>query len=173
MVNTFTVGQVAERLSVTAPTVRNWSTRYASHLSETANPPTGTERLYTERDVNVLVYVGQCVAEKMRHDDIAHKLASTSFGDVLEVENATEPPESEIRSNHTSDAPIAPHSPASTVDYAPVLYDLSVLVDSRHDETVRRLDKLERQRHGVIMLAAGVAIGVALVTVALLLLRVL
>ena len=171
MVNTFTVGQVADRLGVTYPTVRNWSARYASHLSDNANPPTGTERRYNERDVNVLAYVGQCVADKMRHDDIEEQLQSTSFGDVLEVENATEPPESIARSNHTSDAPIAPHSPTSTVDYAPVLYDLVQVTEKRHDETVSRLDKLERQRHGAVMLAVGITIGVALVVLALLLLR--
>lgn len=145
-------------------------TTTSTALSDGANPPSGVDRTFTERDVNVLAYVGQCVADKMRHDAIELALGSTSFGDTLE-NNAQEPPEDASRSFSTSDAAIAPHSHASTVDYAPALYDLSVLLDSRHDETVRRLDKLERQRHGVVMLAVGVAIGVLLVSVAMLLVR--
>ncbi len=170
MANTFTVSQVADRLGVTFPTVRNWARRYAAHLSDGANPPAGVDRTFTERDVNVLAYVGQCVADKMRHDAIELALGSTSFGDTLE-NNAQDEPEDDARSNHTGDAAIAPHSPASTVDFAMVAHDLAVLVDRRNDETVRRLDKLERQRHGVVMLAVGVAIGVLLVSVAMLLLR--
>ena len=170
MANTFTVTQLADRLGVTLSTVRNWSRRYASHLSSAANPPHGVQREFSERDVNVLAYVGQCVDAKMSHAEIELALASTSFGDVLE-NNALETTEIASRSSTASDAPIAPHSPASTPDYAPVLYDLSVLVDRRHDETVRRLSSLEKQRHGVVMLAAGIIIGVALMLLAMAALR--
>lgn len=171
MANTFTVGQVADRLGVTYPTVRNWSARYASHLSPDANPPTGTERRFTERDVNVLAYVGQCVADKMRHDAIEEQLQSTSFGDTLE-NNAQDAPEDASRSNTSNEGAIVAPGASSTVDYAPVLYDLVQVTEKRHDETVSRLDKLERQRHGAVMLAAGIGIGIGLVVLALLLLRV-
>lgn len=162
----FTVQQVAERIGVTDTTVRNWSRRYAAHLSEYASPPTGTDRQFTTHDVNVLQFVASSIADKRSHVDVEHSLASTSFSEIV-VEGL----EDDARSNHTSDAAIAPHSPASTVDFAMVAHDLAVLVDRRNDETVRRLDKLERQRHGVVMLAVGVAIGVLLVSVAMLLLR--
>lgn len=52
-----------------------------------------------------------------------------------------------------------------------VAHDLAVLVDRRNDETVERLTRLERQRHGTLMLAAGIGIGIGLVVIALLLLR--
>ena len=164
----FTVQQVAEHIGVTDTTVRNWSRRYASHLSEHAAPSTGTERQFTMHDVNVLRFVASSVADKRSHADIEHNLASTTFPTVLESLETTE---IASRSSTASDAPIAPYSATSTPDYAPVLADLAVLVDRRHDETVRRLDRLERQRHGVVMLAAGIIIGVTLMLLAMAALR--
>lgn len=164
MANTFTVGQVAERLAVTYPTVRNWAKRYASHLSSSANPPSGEERFFTERDINVLSYVGQCVAEKMRHDAIEDKLASTHFGDTLE-NNTQEASNDDIRSNTSTDAPIVVSSPSSVVEFPPAVTELIV---NRLDNVSDRLTALEARRTAAQWFAIGATVGGGLVVAGLL-----
>lgn len=163
---TFTVLQVAERIGVTDTTVRNWTRKYAAHLSDGANPPTGIVRQYSTRDVNVLRFIASSVAEKRSHVDISARLDSASFSEIV-----VETPETDSRSYSSNEGAIVAPGPTSTVDYAPVLYDLVQVTEKRHDETVSRLDRLERQRHGMWMWVAGFAAGVALVVLALLLLR--
>ena len=56
MLDTFTVGEVATLLSVSAPTVRRWAKAFADHLSATAAPPAGAERIFSRDDVRLFAY---------------------------------------------------------------------------------------------------------------------
>jgi DNA-binding transcriptional MerR regulator len=78
---TMKVGEIAIQLGVDRNTVRNWCRRYAPHLSETANPPLGGERLLTTRDVNILTYIHTAVNDGVSHDEIAVRLGEKAFND--------------------------------------------------------------------------------------------
>ena len=56
MLDTFTVGEVASLLQVSAPSVRRWAKAFADHLSATATPPAGAERIFSRDDVRLLTY---------------------------------------------------------------------------------------------------------------------
>ena len=56
MLDTFTVGEVATLLHVSAPSVRRWAKAFADHLSATATPPAGAERIFSREDVRLLTY---------------------------------------------------------------------------------------------------------------------
>lgn len=86
------VGKPGPALPVT--TIRNWSKEYARHLSDDANPPAGTERRYSERDVAILRMVRSMREDRIPTSDIHARLqdATIPVMDVLPVEESTEPP---------------------------------------------------------------------------------
>lgn len=157
----FTVQQVAERIGVTDTTVRNWTKRYAAHLSEHAAPSTGTERQFTMHDVNVLQFVASNIAEKRSHADIEHNLASTSF-----PETVVEALETDSRSNTSNEGAIVAPAPSSTVSL-PV--NVTELIVSRLDNVSDRLSTLEARRTAVQWFALGAVAGGALIVAGLLL----
>ena len=86
------VGKPGPKLPTT--TIRNWTTEYARHLSDDANPPAGTERRYSERDVAVLRLVHEWRSERVSSTDIHARLqdATIPIVEVASVEESTESP---------------------------------------------------------------------------------
>ena len=140
------VGKPGPALPVT--TIRNWTREYAPHLSADANPPTGTERRFSERDIAVLRLVHEWREQRISTADIHARLqdATIPIVEVVPVGESTEsPPE------------------AATIDSKPLQLPTPVqndiVVRLQGFETLeRRVDKLEQQRSmvwvAVLVLAA-------------------
>lgn len=146
------VGKPGPALPVT--TIRNWSKEYARHLSDDANPPAGTERRYSERDVAILRMVRSMREDRIPTSDIHARLqdATIPVMDVLPVEESTEPPP---ESTTTGAEPL--QLPA------PVLNDLVTRLQGV-ESLDRRVSNLESRRNMVLVALAGVAVGALVVT---------
>jgi len=150
------VGKPGPALPVT--TIRNWTREYAPHLSTDANPPTGTERRFSERDVAVLRLVHEWREQRISTADIHARLqdATIPIIDVLTVDESTEPP--------PEAATIAPE-PLQLP--APVLNDIVGRLQGL-ESIDRRVARLEQQRSVVwvaVVAAAGGAVTVAVIAV--------
>ena len=170
----YTPASAAGVVGVHANTIRLWAKEYGPALSDDAR---SKPYKFTPADVATFQAIKDLRAAGVEPTDILQRLSQVPKDELQRpyIEDTEKTPletaEIASRSNTSNEGAIAPHSPSSTVDYAPVIYDLVQVTEKRHDETLSRLDKLERQRHGAVMLAVGIAIGVALVVLALLLLR--
>lgn len=143
------VGKPGAALPVT--TIRNWTREYARHLSDDANPPAGTERRFSERDVAVLRLVHEWRSERMSSTDIHARLqdATIPIMDVLPVEESTEsPPESTTVAAEPLQLP------------SPVLNDLADRLGRLQsvESMDRRVSRLESERKVMLVALAGVAI---------------
>ena len=144
------VGKPGAALPTT--TIRNWTREYAPHLSPDANPPTGTERRYTERDVAVLRLVHEWREQRIGTAEIHNRLqdATIPIVEVAAVDESTEsPPEA---------ATIAPE-PLQLP--APVLNDIVGRLQGL-ESIDRRVARLE-QRRNLVLVAVVAAAGGALV----------
>ena len=181
----YTPAAAAAVVGVHPNSIRDWCKQYASNLSAGANPPAGQPRQLSPVDVARLQLVAQWRQDGHSPETVAERLAQLPADDppqpYIQTEHAQESPgapQIADRSSPSSDAPIAPHSPASTVDVGAIMHDLAVLVDTRHDRTVERLTaiderltSIERRRHGLVMLAVGLGLGVLVTAVAVLIVR--
>lgn len=183
----YTPAAAAAVVGVHPNSIRDWCKQYASNLSEGANPPAGQPRQLSPVDVARLQLVAQWRQDGHSPENVAERLGQLAENDPPQpyipgqpAQESPTAPQISDRSSPTSDAPIAPHSPASTVDVGAIMHDLAVLVDNRHDRTVERLTaiderltSIERRRHGLVMLAVGLGLGVLVTAVAVLLVRLL
>lgn len=143
------VGKPGPKLPTT--TIRNWTTEYARHLSAAANPPAGTERRYSDRDVAVLRLVHEWRGLRLPTSDIHARFEGSTIPvfDVNPVEESTEsPPEATTIDSEPLQLP------------SPVLNDLVARV--RGVESMdRRVSRLESDRR--TMLVALVAVTIVLI----------
>lgn len=149
------VGKPGPALPVT--TIRNWSKEYARHLSADANPPAGTERRFSDRDVAVLRLVQEWREQRVSTSDIHARLqdATIPIVEVVPVDESTERPPA-----------------AATIDSkplqlpAPVQNDIVARLQAVEsiDGRVSRLEqqRAENTRNLLIAFAAG-AVSVAVV----------
>ena len=170
----YTPASAAGVVGVHANTIRLWATEYGPAVSEDARSKPDK---FTPADVATFQAIKDLRAAGVEPTDILQRLSQVPKDELQRpyIEDTEKTPletaEIASRSNTSNEGAIVAPGASSTVDFAMVAHDLAVLVDRRNDETVSRLDKLERQRHGAVMLAAGIVIGVGLVVLALLLLR--
>jgi DNA-binding transcriptional MerR regulator len=148
------VGEIAKQFGVTTNTIRNWSKRYTEHLSDSANPPGGGERLFTTRDVNVMAYIQSAMNEGMNHNEISVRLGEKTFtGASVDIIVPTPTPQE------------APDGPA-------MLPAVLQSIDSRFQAIERRIEvqaieARAAQRERVAMLVVG-GLGGILLTVGVL-----
>lgn len=150
------VGKPGAALPVT--TIRNWTREYARHLSADANPPVGTERRFTDRDVAVLRLVHEWREQRVSTADIHSRLQDATIPvlDVLPADESTEsPPEATTIASEPLQLP------------APVLNDIVGRLQGL-ESIDRRVSRLEQQRSVVwvaVVAAAGGAVVVAVIAV--------
>ena len=154
------VGEIAKQLGVTTNTVRNWCKRYAEHLSYSANPPGGGERLFNTQDVNVLTYIQSAMNEGMNHHEIAVRLGEKEFSSN-EVEIIVPTPGTSLT------AP--PEQPQDAPNGPTMLPAVLQTIDSRFQAIERRIEAqaieaMAAQRDRVTMLVVG-GLGGILLTV--------
>jgi len=143
----YRVSDVASALGVSASTIRNWSTAYATHLATQASG-TGGERQYTDLDVAVLRMVAQLRREGLSQNAIQIRLQETTFQDTETL--------------------IAP-APAPLATVAEDRTDaLLPLVVARQNSLDERIAALEARQHGEVdRLVYGVLLGVGIAVVLL------
>jgi len=73
------VGEIAKRLQVSTPTVRNWAAEFDQWLSPSANPGPGVTRDLTAQDLDTLAAVHFYRSQGLASEEIQGKLAS---GDI-------------------------------------------------------------------------------------------
>lgn len=153
------VGKPGAALPIT--TIRNWTREYAPHLSADANPPTGTERRYTERDVAVLRLVHEWRGLRLPSSDIHARLqdATIPIVEVVPVDESTESP---------------PQAP--TIDSEPLQLPAVVQKDllarlQGLESLDKRVSSLEQRNMLLLAFAVGVLVVLAIVVVWLLIAR--
>jgi DNA-binding transcriptional MerR regulator len=140
------VGKPGPKLPTT--TIRNWTTEYARHLSADANPPAGTERRFSERDVAILRMVRSMREDRIPTSDIHARLQDVTIPvmDVISVDESTEsPPESITVAAEPLQLP------------SPILNDLVT--------RVQRAESLDRRVSMMWVALVGVAIWALVVTI--------
>lgn len=164
----YTPATAAAVVGVHANTIRLWAKEYGAALSDDAR---SKPFKFTPADVATFQAIKDLRAAGVEPTDIIQRLSQVPREElqrpyIENAENVTETPETEIRSNHTSDAAIAPHSPSSTVSL-PV--NVTELIVSRLDNVSDRLSTLEARRTAVQWFALGAVAGGALIVAGLLL----
>ena len=79
---------IAKELDVSTNTIRMWCNTFGDHLTDRATPAIGRERIISPVDRTVLHYIAGLRADGFNYDEIASRLAETSFsdGEVLEAD---------------------------------------------------------------------------------------
>lgn len=83
-----TIAEVAQLAGVGRDTVKAWAREFAEHLSRTANPPKGQERVFTEADLCVLSLVADHWEDEPDYENIHALLNSGEQNDERFVEFA-------------------------------------------------------------------------------------
>lgn len=164
---TYTPHTAGEVVGVHSNTIRLWVTQYGVALSESARMKPAK---FTPADVAVFQRIKELRAAGLEPTDIVQRLQQTPKADLqrpyIEVtaENAVEAPESDSRSNTSTDAAIARPSPSTGLELSAV-QQIVDLAGARMTEIDGRIAKLEKQRSIVIAAAIGAVIGAGLVVV--------
>ncbi len=66
--------QIADKLGVSANTIRNYCTEFAEFLSSGATPGGGAERSYTETDIDLLATIAAWKKRRLTYEEIKEKL---------------------------------------------------------------------------------------------------
>ena len=82
---TYKVNEAAAVLGVSGPTVRRWSRFFGSHLSGSATPGPGVERLFVDDDLKVLAYVRDRSAVGLTGEAILAELPAATLPDLASV----------------------------------------------------------------------------------------
>lgn len=81
----YKVNEAAAVLGVSSPTVRRWSRFFGSHLSGSATPDPGVERLFSDDDLRVLAYVRDRSAVGLTGEAILAELPTAALPDLASV----------------------------------------------------------------------------------------
>lgn len=74
----YKIGAVARQLDMSTAGVRKWASDYADFLSSTGAPRSGSERHFTEEDVELLQQVARLRSQGYPHDEIKRILSQTA-----------------------------------------------------------------------------------------------
>ena len=151
---TFTPAAVAKRLDVHPNSVRAWCSEWAEFLDAGANPPSGTPRTLTLRDVAVFQVVMDGRKDGLTREQIAEQLrVSPPVASAQPYIEAAAP---------SSPAP-APLALPPNPDITAQLVDLAAALRSQQADTASRIERVE-QRTGqlVMVVAVGAVLAFAL-----------
>lgn len=81
----YKVNEAAAVLGVSSPTVRRWSRFFGSHLSGSATPGPGVERLFSDDDLKVLAYVRDRSTVGLTGEAILAELPTATLPDLASV----------------------------------------------------------------------------------------
>ena len=81
----YKVNEAAAVLGVSGPTVRRWSKFFGSHLSGSATPDPGVERLFSDDDLRVLAHVRDRSAVGLTGEAILAELPTAVLPDLASV----------------------------------------------------------------------------------------
>lgn len=151
----YSVADVAAIAGVSASSIRNWSGQFADYLSPGANPPPGTERIFTETDAAVLQQIQQLRRQHVGYSDIPARLQVL---DVTSMETFID---------------LSPSTPVTSPTEAPqdVVNALSIVeaIDRRYTALEARLSSYERdQASKLTWFVWGVLAGLAITLIAIL-----
>lgn len=79
----YTPSQVASMISRSPATVRRLTGQYADSLSDSANPPKGQARRYTQEDVAILQLATQAIDAGISRDMVLAKLDTVTLSDDM------------------------------------------------------------------------------------------
>lgn len=79
---TYKVNEAAAALGVSSPTVRRWSRFFGSHLSGSATPGPGVERLFSDDDLRVLAFVRDRSSVGLTGEAILAELPTATLPDL-------------------------------------------------------------------------------------------
>ena len=157
MPTAYNVSQAAAVIGASPSTVRNWCKQYAAHLSPGASPQAGAERILTPVDVATLQYIKAQRDAMKDYDTIIAELA------VMPVDDAIEP-YIDIQATATPPEPLQPPTVATMP--SDVLQALQIVVDSRHDALIARIEAMEAKRGDNLQwFVFGIVTGVILIGV--------
>ena len=82
---TYKVNEAAAVLGVSGPTVRRWSRFFGSHLSGSATPGPGVERIFSDDDLRVLCYVRDRSSVGLTGEAILAELPAATLPDLASI----------------------------------------------------------------------------------------
>lgn len=133
----FTVKQVSDHIGVSEATIRlHWGKEFAAYLSDTANPPKGETRHYTEEDIAVLLTVSLLRNQQKSYEEIHPALAE---GVRLERPEGEEKP-----------PPGAPETPENQPETALITQSFAEALRTYETRLNKLEDKLEETRERLL-----------------------
>lgn len=168
----YTPHSAAQVVGIGVSTVRLWCREYAEFLSPLAAPAEpGTARTLLESDVATLQLVKELrEREKLDTNGVRERLRQIPAAERQQpyieapVEASTQP---ETGQPDAQEARPAAQLPALRVDVSAAVDERLAAILAAQDAIQRDVASIRTERHGAIMLAAGVAIGVVVMLVAI------
>ena len=145
---TYSPARAAKQVGIPGSTLRHWAKGYAEFLSPESNPEPGSERRFTDADVEVLKAIAQLRANDLQPDEIKARLRDNP---ATALQTPVEGPAS-----HDRPAPLV-----SAHDSIQAFLQRTEVLDAVKDVD-RRLERLEN-RNNTIMIAAVAFTGGAVV----------
>lgn len=154
---TYKPADIAKELNVSTNTIRGWCNQFSDHLSDRATPQSGRERVITSLDRTVLHYIAGLRNDGFTYDEIASRLAETTFTEDESPEPLTVVTET-------------PETSLEPVDPALVVLASSVQTIAEHlAQSADRSREIDQLRAEVTQLRTYIIIGALGVIIALLL----
>ncbi len=82
MTNKYTTSQLCSIFSISPQTVRNWSQDFSRHLSSSAAPGKGRNRMFNEDDLRVFSLIAAMKSNSATHEEIQSSLTAGQRGDL-------------------------------------------------------------------------------------------
>ncbi len=154
---TYNPARAAKQVGIPASTLRLWAKTYAEFLSPESNPAPGTERRFTDLDVEMLRAVAQLRANDLQPAEIIARLRANP---TAPLQNATETPATPVKV--VTDLDAAQNAVQTFLAHAGnKLDDVASKIDGIDD----RLQRVEHRRDIVIVAIAAFAAGAVVVAI--------
>ena len=146
---TYSPARAAKQVGIPGSTLRHWAKGYAEFLSPESNPEPGSERRFTDADVEVLKAIAQLRANDLQPDEIKARLRDNP---ATALQTPVAGPTS-----HDTPAPLA-----STHDAIQSFLQQHEVLDEVKD-VGRRLERLESRNNTIMIAAVAFAAGAVVV----------
>lgn len=120
-------------IRISPSTLRNWIRQFAAHLSPTANPPPGAERVLTQRDVAILQRVKELRDQFKGYDEIESILATMPAEEAVTPYIDAGPPVIEV----------APEPPRTADTTMQVISYIDDRIEARYNTLQGQIDDLK------------------------------